>query len=76
MSLAERLLMDSTALGWAFACVTVVRSRPAERVNLMYPVTLLLAEVQKLWLRELACPMCPTISELLFSWAKGFPAAP
>lgn len=48
MSLAERLLMDSTALGWAFACVTTVRTRPAERVNLMYPVTLLLAELQKL----------------------------
>lgn len=36
MSLAERLLMDSTALGWAFACVTTVRPRPAERANLMH----------------------------------------
>lgn len=38
MSLTERLLIDRIALGWAFAWVTVVRSRPAERESLMHPV--------------------------------------
>lgn len=49
-----------------------LRQVQAERVNLMPPVTLLCAELQKLWLRELTRPMFPPISEIL-SGQRVFP---